>query len=110
MDPALQKIMETKIDEVIRGSGEILAITKSLQSLISDEEEKVAFGIALGRVYNSFHYQTRRVLKRNATEQEFSEFVVILAKRAGEIKEALRLGRQRLDGDDSAIPGKELTG
>ncbi len=91
MDPKLQKIMETKIDEVIRGSHEILAITGSLQSLIDkDNEGEIAFGIALGRVYNAFHYQTRRVLKRNATDDEFRELVAMLSKRAGEIRKSLQ--------------------
>ncbi len=90
MDARLQNIMNSKIDEVIRKSNEILAIAKSLESLIDDEGE-AAFGIALGRVYNAFHYQTRRILKRNATEQEFSEFVSLLSTRAGEIKKALQL-------------------
>ena len=93
MDARLEKIMNSKIDEVIRRSNEILAITRSLESLI-DDEEKTAFGIALGRVYNAFHYQTRRILKRNATEQEFKEFVVMLSTRAEEIKKALQLGKQ----------------
>jgi hypothetical protein len=49
-----------------------------------------AFGIAIGRIYNSFHYQTRRTLKRNATKEEFAEFLDILAKRANAIKNALK--------------------
>ncbi len=93
MDTRLQNIMNSKIDEVIRKSNEILAITKSLESLIDDEEE-TAFGIALGRIYNAFHYQTRRILKRDATEQEFREFVDVLSTRAEEIRKSLQLCRQ----------------
>ncbi len=88
MDPRMKNIMNSKIDEVIRGSNEIRSILKSLESLV-DDEEKIAFGIALGRVYNAFHYQTRRILKRNATEQEFREFVSMLSARAEEIRKAL---------------------
>jgi hypothetical protein len=88
MDTRLKNIMNSKIDEVIRGSNEIRSIIKSLESLV-DDEEKIAFGIALGRVYNAFHYQTRRILKRNATEQEVREFVSMLSTRAEEIKKAL---------------------
>ena len=93
MDPRLKNIMNSKIDEVIRRSDEILTITKSLESLVDDEEE-TAFGIALGRVYNAFHYQTRRILKRDATEQEFMELVGMLSTRAEEIKKALQLCKQ----------------
>jgi len=93
MDPRLKSIMNSKIDDVIRRANEILTITKSLESLI-DDEEATAFGIALGRVYNAFHYQTRRVLKRNATEQEFMELVGMLSTRAEEIKKALQVCKQ----------------
>ncbi len=98
MDARLQNIMNSKIDEVIRKSNEILAITKSLESLIDDEED-TAFGIALGRVYNAFHYQTRRILKRDATEQEFRELVSMLSARAEEIRKSLRLCGQYLPHD-----------
>jgi hypothetical protein len=40
----------------------------------------------VGRIYNSFHYQTRRILRRDATEQEFSEFLKLLSDNAGEIR------------------------
>lgn len=93
MDTRLKNIMNSKIDEVIRRSNEILAITKSLESLI-DDEEGIAFGIALGRVYNAFHYQTRRILKRDATGQEFMEFVDMLSTRAEEIKKGLHISKQ----------------
>jgi hypothetical protein len=48
----------------------------------------------MGRIYNSFHYQTRRALKRNATEEEFAEFLDILAKRADAIRNALKQQHQ----------------
>jgi hypothetical protein len=92
MDARLRTIMNSKIDEVIHKSNEVLTITRSLGNLI-DDTEKVAFGIALGRVYNAFHYQTRRILKRNATDQEFREFVAMLSPRAEEIKNALKLSK-----------------
>lgn len=93
MDARLREIMNAKIDDVINKSKEIIAITSSLKELTDDKQE-IAFGIALGRVYNAFHYQTRRILKRNATEQEFREFVDMLSKRGEEIKKALQLSMQ----------------
>ena len=88
MEDRLSGIINTKIDDVINKSAEIVTITRALGKLI-DDEEQICFGIALGRVYNAFHYQTRRILKRNATEGEFNEFVEILSKRTEEIKIAL---------------------
>jgi hypothetical protein len=89
VDERLRRIINAKIDEVIEKSEEIFAITRTLQKFIHDQQE-AALGIALGRLYNSFHYQTRRVLGRNATDDEFKEFVQILSGRTEEIKDALR--------------------
>jgi hypothetical protein len=44
-------------------------------------------GIVIGRLYNSFYYQSRRILKRNPTEQEFSEFIQLLKKHENELLE-----------------------
>ena len=88
MDDRLRQVINAKIDDVITKSDEIVDISRTLRKLI-DDEEQTAFGIALGRVYNAFHYQTRRILKRNATEEEFKEFVEILSKKTEKIKMAL---------------------
>ena len=32
-------------------------------------------GIVVGRIYNSFYYQTRRILGREPTDVEFQEFL-----------------------------------
>ena len=88
MDNRLEDIINSKIDDIINKVDEIVTITISLKKLI-DDEKQIALGIALGMVYNAFHYQTRRVLKRNAVEKEFDEFVEILSRRTEEIKTAL---------------------
>ena len=89
MDDRLESIINDKIDDAIHKLDEIVKITEILKDIV-DDEEQISFGIALGRIYNAFHYQTRRVLKRNATDEEFTEFVEILSKRTAEIKIALR--------------------
>jgi hypothetical protein len=43
------------------------------------------YGIIIGRLYNSFYYQSRRILKRDPTKEEFLEFLEILSKRRSEI-------------------------
>lgn len=40
----------------------------------------VAAGIAAGRLYNAFYYQTRRQLRRDPTPKEFEEFVDLVQK------------------------------
>jgi hypothetical protein len=87
MDPRVKKAVLSKIDESIRGAGEIREIQQHLGIPVQSPQD-FAFGIAIGRIYNSFHYQTRRALGRNATEQEFSEFLGILEERVAEIRHA----------------------
>lgn len=90
MDARVKKAVLAKIDEAISGTDEIAKIQQSLEHIPVGSQDDFTFGIAIGRIYNSFHYQTRRALKRNATEGEFAEFLDILAKKAGEIRSALK--------------------
>ncbi|HKY10664.1 MAG TPA: hypothetical protein VJL79_02015, partial [Nitrososphaera sp.] len=80
-----------KIQETISSTDEISKIQQMLLCHVPVTSlDDFVFGIAIGRIYNSFHYQTRRTLKRNATKEEFAEFLDILAKRANAIKNALK--------------------
>ena len=85
MDERIQKIMEEKIHE---SSGRINEITSLVRSLGQAENPNVfGHGVIIGRLYNSFYYQSRRILKRNPTEQEFSEFIQLLKKHENELLE-----------------------
>ncbi|MEM2140916.1 hypothetical protein [Nitrososphaera sp.] len=88
MDPRVKKAVLSKIGEAIESAAEIKQIQASLKAVPGSQKSDFAFGIAVGRIYNSFHYQTRRIIGRNATEQEFSEFLQILSKNADRIREA----------------------
>lgn len=88
MDARVKKAVLSKIDEAVDSAKEIRQIQDSLKSIPGAAEPDFAFGIAIGRVYNSFHYQTRRILGRNATDAEFSEFVQMLSKNADKIRKA----------------------
>lgn len=91
MDPQLEDKVRQKIKEVTAKSDEILEIINSLADLRT-RSDSFAYGIAVGRMYNSFYYQCRRILKRNPTAEEFSEFLEILGNSQKEIADALRLG------------------
>lgn len=82
----MKKAVLDKIDETLAGADEVRKIQKRLAGVVSNDVEFV-FGIAIGRIYNSFYYQTRRILKRNPTEQEFQEFLEILDKHAKDIRQ-----------------------
>ena len=76
MDEKIQKILEEKIHESISKKNEIALLAKSLGQ--AENENAFRYGIIIGRLYNSFYYQSRRILKRDPTEQEFAEFVQLL--------------------------------
>lgn len=91
MDVRVKKAVLAKIQETISSTDEISKIQQVLLCRIPvNSLDDFVFGIAIGRIYNSFHYQTRRALKRNATKEEFAEFLDILAKRADAVKNALK--------------------
>ena len=89
MNDKLQEVIETKIDATFDKINEINKIVESLDEL-SVQNNAFAFGIIIGRLYNSFFYQCRRILKRDPTEQEFLEFLKILKKRQPEFLEKLK--------------------
>ena len=96
MDVRVKKAVLAKIQETISSTDEISKIQQMLLCHIPVTSlDDFVFGIAIGRIYNSFHYQTRRALKRNATKEEFAEFLDILAKRADAIKNALKQQQQQ---------------
>ena len=88
MDEKLREIIIQKIDDTLSNVEEIQNIKNSLGEL-SHESPSFSYGIVIGRLYNSFYYQCRRILKRSPTEKEFSEFLGILKQKESEIKEKI---------------------
>ena len=88
MDNQLRQKIQQKIQETLDNANEITNITKSL-SYISENSYAFSYGIAIGRLYNSFYYQSRRILKRNPTSEEFSEFLEILKEHELDFKKKL---------------------
>ena len=83
MDEKIQKVLEEKIRE---STSKINEITSLVNSLGGAKPLSVGRGIIIGRLYNSFYYQSRRILKRNPTEQEFSEFIELVRDHENELK------------------------
>lgn len=88
MDKRLEEKINEKIEEALANISEVNQIAKSLDKQAAGSNQ-FKYGIILGRLYNSFHYQSRRILKRDPTQEEFVEFVQILAKRQDEILKKL---------------------
>ena len=85
MDEKIQKVLEEKIHESTSRISEITSLVNSLGK--AKNPDVFGRGIIIGRLYNSFYYQSRRILKRNPTEQEFSEFIELLKKHEHKFEE-----------------------
>ena len=90
MDPKLEEKINQKINEVAENTDEIYKIINSLEKLRT-HSDSFGYGIVVGRLYNSFYYQCRRILKRNPTNEEFLEFLNSLNKNQVKILDALKL-------------------
>ena len=85
MNEKIQKILEEKIRESTDKISEVTLLVKSLGQV--ENPNVFGRGIIIGRLYNSFHYQSRRILNRSPTDQEFSEFIKLLKKHENELSE-----------------------
>lgn len=93
MDKKLEEKINQKINEVAENTNEINKIINSLEKLRT-HSDSFGYGIVVGRLYNSFYYQCRRILKRNPTNEEFLEFLDILNKNQVKILDALKLSNR----------------
>ncbi len=84
MDKTLQKKIDQKIQETISNKDEIKQLIKSLSSI--DDSKSFALGIAVGRIYNSFYYQSKRILNREPTKDEFEEFLKFIQKKKSDLE------------------------
>ena len=89
MEKALKEKMEQKISEIFSKKDEIYNTVNLLDELAS-EKNSFSYGLVIGRLYNSFYYQTRRILKRSPTEKEFSDFLQLIKEHESNLKENLK--------------------
>ena len=77
MDEKIIKILEKKISETKTENKKTKEIVDKFSNF-----DSISFssGIIIGRLLNSFYYQHRRVLKRDPTDIEFTEFLEFLKK------------------------------
>ena len=85
MDEKIQKVLEEKIHESTSKINEITALVNSFAQM--ENPNVFGRGIIIGRLYNSFYYQSRRILKRNPTDQEFTEFIQLLKEHEHKFEE-----------------------
>jgi hypothetical protein len=73
MDEIILKKIEQKIQDTISNKDEIRQLVQSLSNI--DDSKSFALGIIVGRIYNAFYYQSKRILNREPTKDEFKEFL-----------------------------------
>ena len=73
MDEILLKKIEQKIQDSLTTKDDIKELIKLLSTI--DDSKSFALGIVVGRLYNTFFYQSKRILKRDPTKQEFEDFL-----------------------------------
>jgi len=73
MDDLLLKKIEQKIQDSISNKDDIKELIKLLSPI--DSSKSFALGIIVGRLYNTFFYQSKRILKRDPTKKEFEDFL-----------------------------------
>ena len=84
MDETLSEKIRQKIHETISNKDEIRQIIQSLSSI--DDSKSFALGIVVGRLYNAFYYQTKRILNREPTEFEFAEFLEFIKSKKSDLE------------------------
>ena len=84
MDEILLKKIEQKIQDSITSKDDIKELIKLLSTI--DDSKSFALGIAVGRLYNTFFYQSKRILKRDPTKQEFEDFLKFIENKKSDLE------------------------
>lgn len=84
MDKNLKSKIEEKIEETLANKSEIQKLVKTLTKI--DNSKSFVLGIIVGRVYNSFYYQSKRILNREPTADEFEEFAEYVKSRRSDFE------------------------
>ena len=84
MDEILLKKIEQKIQDSISNKDDIKELIKLLSTI--DDSKSFALGIVVGRLYNTFFYQSKRILKRDPTKQEFEDFLKYVENKKSDLE------------------------
>ena len=84
MDEIILKKIEQKIQDTISNKDEIRQLVQSLSNI--DDSKSFALGIIVGRIYNAFYYQSKRILNREPTKDEFKEFLEFVKTKKSDLE------------------------
>lgn len=84
MDETLLRKIDEKIQETISNKDEIKQLISMLSGI--DDSKSFALGIVVGRIYNAFYYQSKRILNREPTKDEFDEFLEFIQNKKPDLE------------------------
>jgi len=84
VDETLLKKIEEKIQETISNKDDVKQLASMLSSI--DNSKSFALGIVVGRIYNAFYYQSKRILNREPTKLEFEEFLEYVRNKKSDLE------------------------
>ncbi|MCJ8306166.1 MAG: hypothetical protein HRU07_03850 [Nitrosopumilus sp.] len=84
MNEVILKKLEQKIRDTISNKDDLGELIKSLSNI--DDSKSFALGIIVGRIYNAFFYQSKRVLDREPTKNEFEEFLEFIKNKKSDLE------------------------
>ena len=83
MDEILKKKLEAKIQETIQQKN----VVKKLCSISNIKDSKsFVLGIMVGRLFNSFYYQSKKNLGRQPNEFELIEFIAMIESKKSDFE------------------------
>ena len=84
MNEVLLKKLEQKIQDTISNKDDIGELIKLLSNI--DNSKSFALGVVVGRIYNAFFYQSKRILDREPTKNEFEEFLEFIKNKKSDLE------------------------
>ena len=84
MNEMIMKKIKQKLDETASNKDEIKQLIQSFSDV--DDSKSFALGMVVGRIYNAFYYQSKRILHREPTAAEFEEFLEFIQNKKSDLR------------------------
>jgi len=84
VNEVILKKLEQKIQDTISNKNDLGELIKLLSNI--DDSKSFALGVVVGRIYNAFFYQSKRILDREPTKNEFEEFLEFIKNKKSDLE------------------------
>ena len=84
MNEVILKKLEQKIRDTISNKDDLGELIKLLSNI--DDSKSFALGVVVGRIYNAFFYQSKRIFNREPTKNEFEEFLEFIKNKKSDLE------------------------